>query len=1153
MIGYKRNRSESSISQEEIETKLLTPNSNNINNNNNEFDSDNESIKDNFTLNPFDETNNNDSEENSFDINNKKKISGLNEGILSDSEDSKNSSENEENFDEINNEIPNKPSENNFISEIKYINKHHDKNKSKNNHNNHKKKDKKHSKHSKEKNDKKKSHSKDKNLKKNNNNNNNNNKNKEKKKEKSTNNNKHSTNKNSSKNKTSTTNKSKTSKKKSKSRRIPYRELTSKYQRVKRLEEKRRHSAGILYKTQKSLLTDLTDSSPKIGRNYYGQKVINRPKEENKDCTLFLHGLCCRKNCEHLHNYSLIYKKINNEIFRKNFCKIQNDYNILIEHTEIFKDLTIDINFCIDCTGSMNAYIFSVKNNLKKIHDDIKNNFPFCNINFGFCGFRDVNEVRKYEIFDFTNNIDEIAGFIMTVRGYGGNDLPEDLTGGLEKSLSLNWGKNHAKLIVIITDAPCHGKKFWKPYEIKDDYENGVPGQRDPLYFIKQLAIKGVKIFAIKIKYYTDLMYDIFSSIYSQYNLDKEGIVVCEEKTSNFGNLLPTIANNVIFNFISNHWDLESKLKNFIENSNNFYNNTNNNNNNNNNINKEIIDIYNSIKINNNNIVINNNNNNNNKMEIEDEINLIESSEDEEENYDNTEENGSYFNINRLYSDFQKNNNIFQKKIRAICHNFQLKKSEYYNIDYVNPIINHFKSETEISFDKIAFNKEKNMFYLFDFNYNLKLVAKKIEFNNNNNFIDEIQKNFFEKKVILDKICKEFNNRIINFLPKEFTNILFFPMQIFLYEIKDEQGKKNYYLTEEYKSVKYIKYYYNIGFNQNNTIEQCKICETFTHFSFQFSKGNLIINNLLSFAGLIKDCTIHCMNKEKFNNNLNKENKENNNENNNENNKNLGYKGILNFFLNHNCNEYCKLLRLLHPKDLKIKSENFENYIYYIDNIREPMKNKEDKILKLCDICNKEFSIKLINEFEIKKKYEDFLCEQCDFKIKESYKSEECKKCKKTFQESEFLYKIKKIPFPKKCPNCKNEEILQEREEFYRKIFPTYIATPISDNNNNNLNNNISEENINTNNNNFNNNNLNNNNLNAIENNNLNNNNLNNNNLNNNNLENNNNNNINMDVVNGLLENKQNEEFKEMSYGIPGENKPVEDYDLNVDFSYHFD
>ena len=1138
MIGYKRNRSESSISQEEIETKLLTPNSNNINNNNNEYDSDNQSIKDNFTLNPFDEKSETDKSEN-----NNNRISGLNEGILSDSDE--NNSEIEENFDEINNEIPNKPTElNNFIKESKDNTfKHHnnDKNKKKN----HKKKDdkKKHSKHS-EKNKKQKSHSNDKNLKKNNNN--------DKKDKKKSSNNKHSSS-SSKNNKNNKNPKSKsTNKKKSKSRRIPYRELTSKYQRVKRLEEKRRHSAGILYKTQKSLLTDLTDSSPKIGRNYYGQKVINRPKEENKDCTLFLHGLCCRKNCEHLHNYSLIYKKINNEIFRKNFCKIQKDYNILIEHfTEIFKDLTMDINFCIDCTGSMNAYIFSVKNNLKKIHDDIKNNFPFCNINFGFCGFRDVNEVRKYEVFDFTNNIDEIAGFIMTVRGYGGNDLPEDLTGGLEKSLSLNWGKNHAKLIIIITDAPCHGKKFWKPYDIKDDYENGVPGQKDPLFFIKQLALKGVKIFAIKIKYYTDLMYDIFSSIYSQYNFDKEGIVVCEEKTSNFGNLLPVIANNVLFNFVSNHWDLESKLKSFIESSNNFYNNNNNNNN------KEIIDIYNSIKINNNSSL---NNINNNKMEIEDEINLIESSEDEEENYDNTEENGSYFNINRLYSDFQKNNNVFQKKIRAICHNFQLKKNEYYNIDYINPIINHFKSETEISFDKIAFNKEKNMFYLFDFNYNLKLVAKKIEFNNNNNFIEEIQKNFFEKKVILDKICKEFNNRIINFLPKEFTNILFFPMQIFLYEIKDEKGKKNFYLTEEYKSVKYIKYYYNIGFNQNNTIEQCKICETFTHFSFQFSKGNLIINNLLGFAGLIKDCTIHCMNKEKFNYNINNnENNENNNNNNNDNNnneeninnnKNLGYKGILNFFLNHNCNEYCKLLRLLHPKDLKIKSENFENYIYYIDNIREPMKNKEDKILKLCDICNKEFSIKLINEFEIKKKYEDFLCEQCDYKIKESYKSEECKKCKKSFQESEFLYKIKKIPFPKKCPNCKNEEILQEREEFYRKIFPTYIATPISDNNINNLNNNVSEENINTNNNNFNDNN-NNNNLNAIENNNFNNNNLGEINNNNNNL---NSNNINMDVVTGLIgENKQNEEFKEMSYGIPGENKPVEDYELNVDYTYNFD
>ena len=50
--------------------------------------------------------------------NNNNRISGLNEGILSDSDE--NNSEIEENFDEINNEIPNKPTElNNFIKESK--------------------------------------------------------------------------------------------------------------------------------------------------------------------------------------------------------------------------------------------------------------------------------------------------------------------------------------------------------------------------------------------------------------------------------------------------------------------------------------------------------------------------------------------------------------------------------------------------------------------------------------------------------------------------------------------------------------------------------------------------------------------------------------------------------------------------------------------------------------------------------------------------------------------------------------------------------------------------------------------------------------------------------------------------------------------------
>ena len=44
---------------------------------------------------------------------------------------------------------------------------------------------------------------------------------------------------------------------------------------------------------------------------------------------------------------------------------------------------------------------------------------------------------------------------------------------------------------------------------------------------------------------------------------------------------------------------------------------------------------------------------------------------------------------------------------------------------------------------------------------------------------------------------------------------------------------------------------------------------------------------------------------------------------------NLGYIGIIKFFLKHNCNKYCKVLGLIHPNkaDFKIDMDNFEFFV----------------------------------------------------------------------------------------------------------------------------------------------------------------------------------------------------------------------------------
>lgn len=73
--------------------------------------------------------------------------------------------------------------------------------------------------------------------------------------------------------------------------------------------------------------------------------------------------------------------------------------------------------------------------------------------------------------------------------------------------------------------------------------------------------------------------------------------------------------------------------------------------------------------------------------------------------------------------------------------------------------------------------------------------------------------------------------------------------------------------------------------------------------------------------------------------------------------------------------------------------------------------------------------------FEIKKKSWECFCPDCDGKRKNSFKGEYCQRCKKFFKSSEYLAKMKRMPFPTECMRCRKETINEERENYYKAIF----------------------------------------------------------------------------------------------------------------------
>lgn len=126
--------------------------------------------------------------------------------------------------------------------------------------------------------------------------------------------------------------------------------------------------------------------------------------------------------------------------------------------------LSIDICFCLDCTGSMLRWMNAIKAQMKEIiagvQTKIKENHPKLNVqlHIAVVGYRDDGDEPQFYTQDFTDNVDHVHDYVQKLSASGGGDLPEDVLGALHTCMTLpGWKGNHGRFIVLITDAPGHG------------------------------------------------------------------------------------------------------------------------------------------------------------------------------------------------------------------------------------------------------------------------------------------------------------------------------------------------------------------------------------------------------------------------------------------------------------------------------------------------------------------------------------------------------------------------------------------------------------------------------------------------------------------------------------------------------------------------
>ena len=194
----------------------------------------------------------------------------------------------------------------------------------------------------------------------------------------------------------------------------------------------------------------------------------------------------------------------------------------------------------------MDEYIDEVKTIINRSTEKLRSVFKDVKLRFSFIGYRDY-VFEDYEkgiwndpddrivVLPFTNDNAEFTSFVNKIKAGGGGDCCEDVFGGLNEVLKLQW-KNLSKALIHVTDAPCHGERFHNN-EI-DDFPKGDPQGLQISKIIKNLIANDIDY------YFTEIREKKTKKMIDEFNKEMDiaggkGIQLYKLKSA--GNLLETV------------------------------------------------------------------------------------------------------------------------------------------------------------------------------------------------------------------------------------------------------------------------------------------------------------------------------------------------------------------------------------------------------------------------------------------------------------------------------------------------------------------------------------------------------------------------------------------------------------------------------------
>ena len=170
----------------------------------------------------------------------------------------------------------------------------------------------------------------------------------------------------------------------------------------------------------------------------------------------------------------------------------------------------VDICFIMDATGSMGSWIDQTKQNLLEIINSVKKACPDVQFYLSIIAYRDFDQGSdSIQVMPFTSDFVKTTEFLSTIVARGGGDACEDINGGFQQALKLDW-KSPTKILIHFADAPCHGPQFNNG---EDNYPN-PPSDMSWEQIIEGVKSFGIDYYFMRISEHTDKMTSVFKELW---------------------------------------------------------------------------------------------------------------------------------------------------------------------------------------------------------------------------------------------------------------------------------------------------------------------------------------------------------------------------------------------------------------------------------------------------------------------------------------------------------------------------------------------------------------------------------------------------------------------------------------------------------------